>query len=63
MGDANMLGVNPVHVEVTLLCLHLVLQAFHFPRCFQKRDARISIQYLTLHTVRLGVLIFILIFV
>ena len=51
MGDANMLGVNPLHVEVTLLCLHLVLQAFHFPRCFQKRDARISIQNLTFYTV------------
>ena len=42
MGNSNMLGVNPFHVEVRLLGLNLILKRFHFPRWFQQGDACIS---------------------
>ena len=42
MGNANVLGVDPIHVEVSLLRFDLVLQTFHFTRCFHKCNARIS---------------------
>ena len=42
MGNANVLRVDPVHVEISFLRLDFVLQGFHFTRRFQKCNARIS---------------------